>query len=94
MNIDDRGSFTEFLKTKEYSQVSVNISKQGITKGNYWHHTKYEKFLVVSGIGLIQFRKIGDDKIINLGKTDMVTIIWANEMFDPNKPDTYFEKGG
>ncbi|WP_270819586.1 hypothetical protein [[Eubacterium] hominis] len=117
MNIDDRGSFTEFLKTKEYSQVSVNISKQGITKGNYWHHTKNEKFLVVSGIGLIQFRKIGDDKIIeykvsrdrlevvdiptgythniiNLGKTDMVTIIWANEMFDPNKPDTYFEKGG
>ena len=115
MNIDDRGSFTEFLKTKEYGQVSVNISKPGITKGNHWHHTKNEKFLVVSGTGLIQFRKIGDDKIIeykvsgdklevidiptgythniiNLGEADMVTIMWANEMFDPNKPDTYFEK--
>ncbi|WP_416327618.1 NAD-dependent epimerase/dehydratase family protein [[Eubacterium] hominis] len=115
MNIDERGSFTEFLKTKECGQVSVNISKPGITKGNHWHHTKNEKFLVVSGTGLIQFRKIGEEKIIeyqvsgeklevvdiptgythniiNVGDTDMVTIMWANEMFDPNKPDTYFEK--
>ena len=115
MHVDDRGSFTEFLKTKEYGQVSVNISKPGITKGNHWHHTKNEKFLVVSGTGLIQFRKIGEEKvieykvsgeklkvvdiptgythnIINLGNTDMVTIMWANELFDPTKPDTYFEK--
>ena len=115
MNVDERGSFTEFLKTKEYGQVSVNISKPGITKGNHWHHTKNEKFLVVSGSGLIQFRKIDDNKIIeykvsgemlevidiptgythnivNLGNSDMVTIMWANEIFNPNKPDTYFEK--
>ena len=115
MNVDVRGSFTEFLKTKEYGQVSVNISKPGITKGNHWHHTKNEKFLVVSGTGLIQFRKIGEEKIIeykvsgeklevvdiptgythniiNLGESDMVTIMWANEIFDANRPDTYFEK--
>ena len=115
MNVDERGSFTEFLKTKEYGQVSINISKQGITKGEHWHHTKNEKFIVVSGTGLIQFRKIGEDKvieykvggeklevidiptgythnIINLGDSDMVTIMWANEIFDANKPDTYFEK--
>lgn len=115
MNVDERGSFTEFLKTKEYGQVSVNISKPGITKGNHWHHTKNEKFLVVSGIGLIQFRKIGEEKIIeyevcgeklevvdiptgythnivNHGESDLVTIMWANEIFDSNHPDTYFEK--
>lgn len=115
MNIDARGSFTEFLKTKEYGQVSINISKPGITKGQHWHHTKNEKFLVVSGEGLLQFRRIGEDKIIeykvtgeklevvdiptgythniiNTGETDMVTVMWANELFDPDKPDTYFEE--
>lgn len=115
MNVDDRGSFSEFLKTKEFGQVSVNISKPGITKGNHWHHTKNEKFLVVSGTGLIQFRSIWNDKIIeynvsgetlevidiptgythniiNTGNSDMVTIMWANETFNPDKPDTYFEE--
>ncbi|MDT8860308.1 capsular polysaccharide biosynthesis protein CapF [Alkalihalobacillus sp. MEB130] len=113
MNVDQRGSFTEFIKTAERGQVSVNISKPGITKGNHWHHTKNEKFLVVSGKGVIRFRKIGSDKVIeyfvsgerlevvdiptgythnieNLGDNDMVTIMWANEFFDPEKPDTYF----
>ena len=115
MNIDQRGSFTEFLKTNEFGQVSVNISKPGITKGQHWHHSKNEKFLVVSGQGLIQFRDIYSDEIIeyhvsgdklevidiptgythniiNVGKTDMVTIMWANESFDPEHPDTYFEE--
>lgn len=115
MNVDERGSFTEFIRTKEHGQVSINISKPGITKGQHWHHTKNEKFLVVSGTGLIQFRKIGSEEvieykvsgdklevidiptgythnIINIGDTDMVTVMWANEPFDPNKPDTYFEK--
>ena len=115
MNVDERGSFTEFIRTKEHGQVSINISKPHITKGNHWHHTKNEKFLVVSGTGVIRFRKIGEDKVIeyyasgdklevidiptgythnieNLGDTDMVTIMWANEPFDPNKPDTYFEE--
>lgn len=115
MNIDERGSFTEFIRTKEHGQVSVNISKPHITKGNHWHHTKNEKFLVVSGTGVIRFRKIGDDKVIeykvsgeklevidiptgythnieNIGDTDMVTVMWANEPFDPEKPDTYYEK--
>lgn len=115
MNIDQRGSFTEFLKTGDYGQVSVNISKPGITKGQHWHHSKNEKFLVVSGKGLIQFREIYSDEIIeyyvsgdklevidiptgythniiNVGETDMVTIMWANEKFDPNHPDTYFEE--
>lgn len=115
MNIDNRGSFTEFLKTKEYGQVSINISKPGITKGEHWHHSKNEKFIVVSGTGLIQFRDIYNDEvidypvsgeklevidiptgythnIINTGNSDMVTIMWANETFDPKKPDTYFEK--
>ena len=115
MNIDQRGSFTEFLKTNEYGQVSVNISKPGITKGQHWHHSKNEKFLVVSGQGLIQFRDIYSDEIIeyhvsgdklevidiptgythniiNIGKTDMVTIMWANEAFNPEHPDTYFEE--
>ncbi len=114
MNIDNRGSFTEFLKTIDRGQVSVNISKPGITKGNHWHHTKNEKFLVVSGKGVIRFRKINTNEIIeyfvngeklqavdippgythnieNLGTTDMVTIMWANEPFDKNKPDTIYE---
>lgn len=113
MNVDNRGSFTEFLRTGDRGQVSVNISKPGITKGNHWHHTKNEKFLVVSGTGLIRFRKIDEEKIIeyrvsgeklevvdiptgythsivNRGTTDMVTVMWANEPFNPEKPDTYF----
>lgn len=113
MNVDDRGSFTEMIRTTERGQVSVNISKPGITKGNHWHHTKNEKFLVVSGRGVIRFRKVGSDKVIeykvsgenlevvdiptgythnieNLGETDMVTIMWASECFDPLKPDTYY----
>lgn len=113
MNVDHRGSFTEFLKTPDRGQVSVNISKPGITKGNHWHHTRNEKFLVVSGNGVISFRKIDSDQVIeyfvsgeklevvdiptgyvhnieNLGDTDMVTIMWANELFDPEKPDTYY----
>lgn len=115
MNIDQRGSFTEFLKTEEYGQVSVNVSKPGITKGQHWHHSKNEKFLVVSGKGLIQFRDIYSDEIIeyyvsgdklevidiptgythniiNIGESDMVTIMWANEKFDPEHPDTYYEE--
>lgn len=113
MNIDNRGSFTEFLKTSDQGQVSVNTSKPGITKGNHWHHTKNEKFLVVSGKGVIRFRRIDEERVIeyfvsgeklevvdiptgythnieNLGDTDMVTIMWANEQFDPKKPDTYY----
>lgn len=113
MNIDQRGSFTEFIKTHDRGQISVNISKPGITKGNHWHHTKNEKFLVVSGKGVIRLRKIGSYDVIeyfvsgdkmevvdiptgythnieNLGDTDMVTIMWANELFDPEKPDTYY----
>ena len=115
MNKDDRGSFTEILRTGDRGQVSVNISKPGITKGNHWHHTKNEKFVVVSGRGVIRFRKIGEEKvheyfvsgdkievvdiptgythnIENLGNTDMVTFMWANECFDPEKPDTFFEE--
>lgn len=113
MNVDQRGSFTEFIKTSDRGQVSVNISKPGIRKGNHWHHTKNEKFLVVSGKGVIRFRKIDSDEVLeyfvngdkmevvdiptgythnieNLGDTDMVTIMWANEPFDPEKPDTYY----
>ena len=113
MNIDNRGSFTELFKTEERGQVSVNISKPGIVKGNHWHHTKNEKFVVVSGKGIIRFRKIDSDEVIeykvsgekievvdipcgythsieNIGDTDMVTIMWANEIFDPEKPDTYY----
>lgn len=113
MNVDNRGSFTEFIRTPERGQVSVNISKPGITKGNHWHHTKNEKFLVVSGEGLIRFRNINSDEIIeyrvsgeklevvdiptgythsivNVGDTDMVTIMWVNECFDPENPDTYY----
>ena len=115
MNVDPRGSFTELLKTAQCGQISVNISKPGITKGQHWHHTKWEFFIVVSGKGLIQMRKIGSDEvlnyyvsgekiqavhmlpgythnIINLSETeDLVTVMWANETFDPNKPDTFFE---
>ena len=113
MNVDNRGSFTEIIRTPERGQVSVNISRSGITKGNHWHHSKNEKFLVVSGKGVIRFRKVGEDKVIeyhvsgdklevvdiptgythnieNIGDTDMVTIMWANECFNPEKPDTYF----
>ncbi|WP_426350457.1 capsular polysaccharide biosynthesis protein CapF [Alloiococcus sp. CFN-8] len=113
MNIDNRGSFTEFIKTAERGQISVNISKPGITKVNHWHHTKNEKFLVVSGVGVIRFRRIDSDEIIeyyvngdklevvdiptgythnieNLGDKDMVTVMWANEQFDPDRPDTYY----
>ena len=116
MNRDDRGSFTELLKTEKCGQISVNISRPGITKGQHWHNTKWEFFIVVSGHGLIQERKIGTDEvlefevsgneikaihmlpgythnIINLSKTeDLVTVMWANEQFDPSKPDTYFEE--
>lgn len=116
MNIDNRGSFTELLKTEKCGQVSINISKPGITKGQHWHNTKWEFFMVVAGTGLIQQRKIDTDEIfefevsgdviqavhmlpgythniINLSDTeDLVTVMWANETFDPNKPDTYFEE--
>ena len=113
MNIDNRGSFTEFIKTVDRGQISVNISKPGIIKGNHWHHTKHEKFLVVSGKGVIRLRNINSDKTLeyfvsdeklevvdipagythnieNLGKADMVTIMWANESFNRDKPDTYY----
>ena len=113
MNTDERGSFTEFIKTPDRGQVSVNVSKPHIVKGNHWHNTKNEKFLVVSGKGVIRFRKPHDDEIIecfvsaeklevvdippgythnieNLGDTDMVTIMWANEEFNKANPDTYF----
>ena len=116
MNEDARGSFTELLKTEKCGQFSVNISKPGITKGQHWHHSKWEFFIVVSGHGLIQMRKIGTDEvwnfevtgeniqaihmlpgythnIINLSETEnLVTLMWANESFDPNHPDTYFEE--
>lgn len=111
---DERGSFTEFIRTSDRGQVSINVAHPGITKGNHWHHTKNEKFLVVSGKALIQFRKVGDSEVIdyyvdgsemkvvdipcgythnikNVGDTDLVTVMWANEAFNPNKPDTYFE---
>ncbi len=113
MNVDNRGSFTEILRTSDRGQFSVNISKPHITKGQHWHHTKNEKFLVVSGKGVIRFRKIDSDEVIeyfvsgdklevvdiptgythnieNLGDTDMVTFMWCNECFNPEKPDTYF----
>jgi UDP-2-acetamido-2,6-beta-L-arabino-hexul-4-ose reductase len=115
MNVDNRGSFTEFIKTHGQGQVSVNISRPGITKGNHWHHTKCEKFLIVSGKGVIRFRKVGTNEILeyfvsgenldvvdipvgythnieNLGSDNMVTIMWANEAFDPERPDTFFEQ--
>lgn len=115
MHEDARGSFTEFLRTPERGQVSVNISKPGITKGNHWHHSKNEKFLVVKGTGVIRFRKVGEEKVIeypvsgerlevvdiptgythsitNVGEEDMVTVMWANESFDPERPDTFYEE--
>lgn len=131
MNVDERGSFTEIIKTADRGQFSVNISKPHITKGQHWHHTKNEKFCVVSGEGVIRFRKVGEDgeramgkeqrqetkdnpiieyfvsgdkievvdipvgythNIENLGETDMVTFMWCNEVFDPERPDTYFLK--
>ena len=116
MNVDDRGSFTELVHTLNAGQVSINISKPGITKGQHWHNTKWEFFIVVSGHGLIQERKLGTDEviefevsgdniqcvhmlpgythnIINLSETeDLVTVMYCNEIFNPNKPDTYFEE--
>ncbi len=116
MNVDNRGSFTELLRSEKCGQVSINISKPGVTKGQHWHNSKWEFFIVVSGHGLIQERKVDTDEviefevsgenieavhmlpgythnIINLSETeDLVTVMWANESFDPNRPDTYFEK--
>lgn len=115
MHTDERGSFTEIIRTPERGQFSVNISKPGITKGNHWHNTKNEKFIVVSGKACIRFRKIGTDAVIeyhvsgdtleavdipvgythsitNEGEGDLVTLMWCNECFDPEKPDTYFEE--
>ena len=121
-NADDRGSFTEFLRTPERGQVSINVSKPGITKGNHWHMSKWERFLVVSGTASIRLRKVGEDaegnpfpvdeyvvsgpdtrvvemipgyshSITNLSDTeDLVTVMWANEPFDPEDPDTYYEE--
>ena len=116
MNEDNRGSFTEIVKSLDRGQVSINISKPGITKGQHWHNTKNEKFLVVTGEGIIQLRKIGTDEIveykvsgkemtvvdmipgythniINTSETEnLVTVMWCNECFNPEKPDTYFEE--
>ena len=116
MNIDDRGSFTELLRTERVGQFSVNISKPGITKGEHWHNSKWELFIVVKGHGLIEMRRVGDDEvlrfevsgdkieavqtlpgythnIVNLSDTeDLITLIWANELFDTAHPDTFFEK--
>ena len=118
MNVDGRGSFTELVHTNNCGQVSINISKPGITKGQHWHNTKWEQFIVVKGHGLIQQRNLNDQtgkvlewevsgdhiqavhmlpgythNIINLSDTeDLVTVMWANEQFDPNHPDTFFEK--
>lgn len=115
MNVDDRGSFTEIIRTGSAGQMSVNISKPGVTKGQHWHHTKNEKFVVVKGRGLIQLRKEGSEEIlkfevssdkiqvvemipgythniVNLSETDeLVTLMWCNEVFDSNHPDTYFD---
>jgi UDP-2-acetamido-2,6-beta-L-arabino-hexul-4-ose reductase len=119
MNEDNRGSFTEIIRTMDRGQFSINISKPGITKGNHWHHSKTEKFVVVSGKGLIQLRRINTEfdgqpypvieyhvsgeeitvvdippgythNIINTGEVDLVTFMWSNECFNPEKPDTYF----
>ena len=115
MKKDVRGSFTEFIRTPDRGQISVNISHPGITKGQHWHDSKNEKFLVVSGKGLIRFRKTGEERItdyhvsgdeltvvdiptgythciINEGESDMVTLMWASEAFDPDRPDTYREE--
>ena len=115
MNVDERGSFTEFIRTPDRGQVSVSITKPGVTKGNHWHQTKNEKFLVVKGTGIIRFRLIGLMEVIvynvdgdmlkvvdiptgythsieNTGNNDMITIIWSSELFDPDNPDTIYEK--
>ena len=116
MNSDDRGTFTELLKVPSYGQISVNISKPGVVKGQHWHNSKWEMFIVISGHGLIQERMIGSDEIIefevhgnkieavymlpgythniiNLSDTeDLVTIMWANEIFDTEHPETYHEE--
>ncbi len=115
MNIDQRGSFTEFLRTPERGQVSINVAKKDITKGNHWHHSKNEKFLVVSGKASIKFKNLNNDELIeyivsseklevvdipvgythnitNIGDGDLVTVMWANEPFNPQKPDTYLKK--
>ncbi|MBR4169504.1 MAG: capsular polysaccharide biosynthesis protein CapF [Lachnospiraceae bacterium] len=114
MKCDERGSFTEFLKSRTCGQVSVNVAKPGITKGNHWHHSKNEKFLVVRGEACIRFRKIGTSEVLsynvsgeeltvvdiptgyvhsitNVGEEDLVTVMWANEVFDTDKPDTFYE---
>ncbi len=113
MHTDQRGSFTEMLKSDDRGQVSVNITKPGITKGNHWHHSKNEKFIVVQGKALIKFRQVLTDKVIeyytsdekievvdiptgythsiqNIGSNDLITIMWANEKFDPENPDTFY----
>jgi UDP-2-acetamido-2,6-beta-L-arabino-hexul-4-ose reductase len=113
MNVDQRGSFTEFLKTPDRGQVSINISKPGITKGNHWHHTKNEKFLVISGQCVIRFRRIDSDEVVeyfvsgekmevidiptgyahnitNIGNCDLITIMWANEVYNPQSSDTHY----
>ena len=115
MNSDERGSFTEFVRTVGQGQFSVNITKPGITKGNHWHHTKHEKFMVVSGSGIIRLRVVGTDAVIscrvsgdslqvveippgythnieNLGESDLVTLMWASEPFDKDRPDTYMAR--
>lgn len=116
MNVDARGSFTELMRTEGCGQFSVNISKPGITKGQHWHNTKWEFFIVVSGRGLIQQRKVGTEEVLNfevsgekieavhmlpgythsirnLSETEeLVTVMWANESFDPNRPDTFYEE--
>lgn len=116
MNLDNRGSFTELVKSLDRGQISINISKPGITKGQHWHNTKTEKFIVVAGIGIIQLRKIGTNEIveykvsgeeitvvdmipgythniINLSETEnLVTVMWCNECFNPERPDTFFEE--
>ena len=115
MNCDDRGSFTEIIRTNTTGQISVNIAKPGITKGNHWHNTKVEKFVVVKGIASIKFRHMitgeeveyivsGDNikvidipvgythNITNIGTDDLVTVMWANEPFNKDRPDTYYEK--
>ena len=118
MNVDERGSFTELMRTRECGQFSVNVSRPGVVKGRHWHHTKWEFFIVVSGRALIRERKIGTDEvmefevsgekmqavhmlpgftheIVNLSDTEnLVTVMWANEAFDPSRPDTFFEPVG
>ena len=113
MNVDARGSFTEMIHTGNAGQVSINITKPGITKGMHWHNTKLERFIVVAGKGMIRERRIDSDEIeeyevsgdkivsvvqkpgftheiTNIGDTDLVTVMWCNEVFNPEKPDTFF----